>query len=300
LLETKCYSCHNASKQKGKLRLDEPQWIMKGGEEGAALIAGNANESELIKRLLLPRQHEDHMPPKEKPQLSEKEISLLHWWISAGAPFDKQVKDLAQSEKIKPVLLSLQAATAGAAKEVSYVPEKTVSKANEAAIEKLTERGAVVSPVAQNSNYLSVSFVAVQNLSDADMKLLLPLKEQLVWLKLGDKRVTDVALTAISQCTQLTRLNLEHTAITDNGLASLNTLINLRYLNLVGTKVTGNGVMVLQKLPQLQALYLYQTAVAANEYPRLVKAFPKATLDTGGYRVPVLESDTTKYVMPVK
>ena len=91
LLQEKCYSCHGASKQKGKLRMDKPEFLLKGGENGVILKAGNWENSEMIKRILLPRQHEDHMPPKEKGQLSENEIALLKWWVKSGTSFDKTV-----------------------------------------------------------------------------------------------------------------------------------------------------------------------------------------------------------------
>src|SRR5690606_32568807 len=101
LLQARCYNCHGSNKQKGKLRLDEQQYILKGGKDGPVIDPGKADESELIERLMLPLTDEDHMPPREKPQLTPSQISLLHWWISTGAPFDKKVKDLEQTDRIK-------------------------------------------------------------------------------------------------------------------------------------------------------------------------------------------------------
>ena len=53
-------------KQKGGLRMDNPDYLMKGGKEGETIVAGSADESEMIKRILLEREAEHHMPPKEK------------------------------------------------------------------------------------------------------------------------------------------------------------------------------------------------------------------------------------------
>ncbi len=88
--------------------MDEQALLMKGGKNGVALMPGKAAESELMKRLLLPREDDDHMPPKEKPQLTESEIALIHWWIASGASFDKKVKELEQPAAVKPALLALQ------------------------------------------------------------------------------------------------------------------------------------------------------------------------------------------------
>ena len=107
MLQTRCYSCHGEKKQKNNLRLDAPQWILKGGKDGA-IINDPGKESKLMKRLMLPREDDDHMPPKQKPQLNEREIALIHWWVDQGADFNKKVKELKQPGIIKPYLLELQ------------------------------------------------------------------------------------------------------------------------------------------------------------------------------------------------
>ncbi|MEJ8843369.1 c-type cytochrome domain-containing protein [Lacibacter sp. H375] len=298
ILEEKCYSCHNETKQKGKLRLDGPEWISKGGKQGEVVITGNADESELIKRLLLPKQHEDHMPPKEKPQLKEKEIALLHWWINSGLSFDKKVKDLAQTEKIKPLLLSLQSAVNNEIKAKPQIPEAPVEKADAAAIKKLAERGVVVLPVAQNSNYLLANFVTLQNLKEEDIKLLLSVKEQLVWVKFANQPINDAMLSIIAECKAITRLDISYTKITDKGFTYLQELTNLQSLNLVGTAVTTNGLMQLKNNKELQAVYIYQSSVDKKTVVSLKTSLPNVTIDTGGYSVPTLAGDTTVFTKP--
>ncbi len=108
ILQARCYNCHGPNKQKGKLRLDEPSFIDKGGEDGKIIVAGSAGESEMIKRLLLPLDNEDHMPPKEKPQLTKAQIELLNWWVNSGGDYHKKVAELNQPEKVKPYLAALQ------------------------------------------------------------------------------------------------------------------------------------------------------------------------------------------------
>ncbi|MBC7827255.1 MAG: hypothetical protein H7122_05890 [Chitinophagaceae bacterium] len=292
LLQTKCYGCHGKNKQKGGLRMDDSARLWKGGKDGIVLIAGKADESEMIKRLLLPRNHEDHMPPKEKPQLNEQEIALLHWWIASGAPFRKKVKEVKQSETIKPILISFQ--NNGPEKKlISDIPVTAVNRGDEEAINKLKERGVVVLPVAQNSNYLMASFVIVDSVTDSDIALLLPLQQQFIWLKLGNTRISDSSLYVISKLKNITRLQLDHTNITDTGLAHLRSLTNLQYLNLVGTKVSLQGMLALKELKNLQSVYLYQTLIKSSEWTALKNNFPHILIDSGGYSVPIFETDTT-------
>jgi uncharacterized membrane protein/mono/diheme cytochrome c family protein len=297
LLQSKCYSCHGANKQKGKLRMDETDLLMKGGKDGSVIEAGNADESELIKRILLEKANEHHMPPKEKPQLTEKEIAMLHWWIAGGASFTKKTKDIVQEEKIKPILLSLQN-TVKEKKVIADVPATPVEKASEAAIQKLKDLGVVVIPVAATSNYLSASFVTAVKATDKDMQLLLPLKKQLVWLKLSDTKITDSSISLIAQFTHLTRLQLDSTGITDKGLKNLASLTELQSLNLVGTKITASGLLSLKDLKALQSVFVYKTSIMGADRTNIKKYFPKVQIDTGGYIVPLFESDTTLVKAP--
>ncbi len=300
ILETKCRGCHGPNKQKGKLRLDEPDFILKGGKEGKIIVAGKADESNLIERILLPKENEDHMPPKEKSQLSKQDIELLHWWVSSGADFNKKVKELPQTEKIKPALLALQTGAVQEKVSAGDIPEQAVEKADDKIIQQLKERGVAVIPVAQNSNYLSANFIAVDSVTEKDLKLLEPIKKQLIWLKLGNVNITDTNLATIGKLSALTRLYLERTQVTDKGIGQLKMLTQLQYINLVGTSVTAKGLLELKALKNIRQIYLYQASIAASEWNNLKQSFPDAMIDTGGYKVPMLQGDTVEFTVPFK
>ena len=293
LLQARCYNCHGPNKQKGKLRLDQQEYILKGGKDGKVIKPGKADESEMIERMLLPMTDEDHMPPKEKKQLTPNEISLVHWWINTGADFNKKIKDLQQTERVKSVLLSLQSGSSGDENKSTDVPEALVAKADDEAINRLKKAGVMVMPVAKNSNYLSVSFFTAGPGADSLVKQLEPLKKQLVWLKLDNAVITDETMDEISRLSSLTRLQLSNTGITNKGLIKLQSLEQLQSLNLVGTKVTAQGITQLGKLRKLKNLYLYRTGVNNNEWPLLQKTFPATQIDSGKYTVPTLITDTT-------
>jgi hypothetical protein len=107
-LNQKCVQCHGSDKQKGKLRLDDLNWIKTGGKNGNLINVNNPAEGELIKRILLDDIDEHHMPPKEKAQLTDAELVIFQWWINTGASFDKSVAALAPDEKVIKALASFK------------------------------------------------------------------------------------------------------------------------------------------------------------------------------------------------
>jgi uncharacterized membrane protein len=291
IFQSKCYGCHGPTKQKGKLRLDQPDLIIKGGKDGVVIVAGNSSRSDIVKRVMLPREEEHHMAPKEKPQMTSSEKSLLAWWIDNGADFTKKVKEVQQPDKIKPFLIALQKVTEEK-KSLSDIPSAPVEKGNDHVINKLRNSAVLVQPVSTGSNYLEINFVNARLPTDSLMYLLPDLKKQLVRLKMSGIKLTNKNISPLSQCLSIRRLELDHTGITDSGLVYLLPLVELQTLNLVGNPVTAEGVMKLRSLKHLQSIYLYQTKVAKPEWNQLAKAFPQVALDSGGYSLPFIASDT--------
>ncbi len=83
VLVSKCYRCHagEAKNIKGGLRLDTRENTRKGGDSGAAVVPGHADDSILIEAL----KHDGlEMPPNEK--LSDDIIAKFEQWVRMGAP----------------------------------------------------------------------------------------------------------------------------------------------------------------------------------------------------------------------
>ena len=78
-----CLECHGSEKQKGKLRLDERDSALRVGD-GAIIVPGKADQSELYRRITLPKGHDDIMPNRGEP-LSKAETDLIRDWINQGA-----------------------------------------------------------------------------------------------------------------------------------------------------------------------------------------------------------------------
>lgn len=87
MLKANCIACHNASKAKGKLNLESPQAILKGGSEGPAVIPENGADSLLL--ILAAHQDDPIMPPDGNKSnavpLTSEELGLLKLWIDQGA-----------------------------------------------------------------------------------------------------------------------------------------------------------------------------------------------------------------------
>lgn len=86
LLRERCYSCHGALKQEAGLRLDTVDLMLRGGDAGPVVVAGSADESELLARVSTADPF-DRMPPEHEGELfTAEQVALLRDWIAAGAP----------------------------------------------------------------------------------------------------------------------------------------------------------------------------------------------------------------------
>lgn len=88
LIALHCVECHGPDKQKGRLRLDSLAEALKAGRSGdAAVKPGSPDESELLRRVLLPADDEEIMPPVEdgRASLTVAEKAELRRWIAALA-----------------------------------------------------------------------------------------------------------------------------------------------------------------------------------------------------------------------
>jgi uncharacterized membrane protein len=98
LFKKVCYECHNDKKQKGDLRMDSSEDLLKGGASGAAVVPGDPQKSAIILRVL-GESEEDGKPkprmPKGKDALTKEQIDLLERWVAQGAAYApaKDAKD---------------------------------------------------------------------------------------------------------------------------------------------------------------------------------------------------------------
>src|SRR5258706_11913721 len=89
IFEKSCIKCHGQEKQKGKLRLDSLEAVLKGGQDGKVVEPGASAKSMLVHNVAHIGDEDDYMPPpdnKDKiPPLTKEQIGLIRTWIDQGA-----------------------------------------------------------------------------------------------------------------------------------------------------------------------------------------------------------------------
>jgi len=89
LLSDNCYACHGPDKgrRKAKLRLDIREGATADIDGHAAVVPGNPEKSELVRRILSTDPEETMPPPDSLKKLTENQKQRLVAWIRAGAPW---------------------------------------------------------------------------------------------------------------------------------------------------------------------------------------------------------------------
>jgi mono/diheme cytochrome c family protein len=102
LLRRVCSECHGHAKQEGGLRLDRREAALRGGDNGAVIVPGKPDESELVRRISLPKGHDEAMPAKGEP-LAASQVERIRRWIEQGARWPDDARPENHWAYVKPV-----------------------------------------------------------------------------------------------------------------------------------------------------------------------------------------------------
>jgi mono/diheme cytochrome c family protein len=89
IFEASCVKCHGRGKDKGGLRIDTRETLLKGGDSGAVVVPGKSAESLLI--ALVQGFDPDSVMPKKGSRLTRDQIGLLRAWIDQGGEWDPPI-----------------------------------------------------------------------------------------------------------------------------------------------------------------------------------------------------------------
>jgi hypothetical protein len=273
ILENKCAGCHNDKKAKGDLIMTTKELFMKGGEEGVPWDTTKADLGIMMRRIHLPLDEKEHMPPKGKPQLSDDELFIIHEWVKRGSNFDNKFTDLLPSDTFyvigKKVLPS--------SSEEHY----DFAAADENEVAKLNNNNRVLTPIATGSPALNATFYNSALFNISSLKELAPVNDKIVELNLPRMAVKDEDLSIIKQFRNLRRLNLNFTQITGKTLEQLQSLPELKMLSLSGTAVDYGNLRKVQSFPKLKTVFLWSTPAVKGDLKELEKKNKNIEYDAG-------------------
>ena len=104
ILKEHCQGCHNEDKKENSLVLTTYAGLMRGGESGKVVVAGNTELSELLRRISLDPSDDEFMPAEGKPPLTARQRDIIRWWIVAGAKKGGTVADLDVPPEVQKAL----------------------------------------------------------------------------------------------------------------------------------------------------------------------------------------------------
>ncbi|MEO1012100.1 MAG: c-type cytochrome domain-containing protein [Bacteroidota bacterium] len=285
ILNNKCVSCHGPKQSKGELVLHTKEGILKGGENGEVIVGDMPEKSELYTRLILPKEDENHMPPKDKTQLEKEEIQLIRAWIAQDSPFEGSIGDLGLEKKLFQSFFPKKV-------ELDH-PDIEIPKATMDSISKIEAYGIHVDNISKATHFLSVSCINKPGFKDSDFGLLRPIAAQISRLDLGGTQITDAVIEKLATLPNLTILKLDHTAITGTTIEKLAGLEHLRSLNLANTAFETSFTPIFSSFKALKKVFLYNTN-SEIKGSKLLKD-GQIVLDYGNYGLPPIPSDSIVY-----
>jgi mono/diheme cytochrome c family protein len=289
IFETACVQCHGADKQKGKLRLDTREAWIKGGDSGPAFEPGDPAKSEVVRRITLPEDEDDVMPPKGKADhLTAAQVAVIKRWITEGAEWPTGVVAKAAPIGGKPP------------QSESERVGPPVSSEELRVIAELAKRGIKVAPIASGVNWRRADLRPLGTNVTANDFALLSRVSTLRELNLSGVAVRDEDIAAIASLPHLAVLHLANTGVTDAALAHLARAPKLASLNLFGTTVTDAGIGQLAALSGLKSLYVAGTHVTAAGVEKLRERLPKTEIEFGAEFAEISKPDPAPKPAPVK
>ncbi|WP_439474632.1 c-type cytochrome domain-containing protein [Algoriphagus formosus] len=271
ILKSKCESCHQDGKVKGELRMDIVEGLQKGGKSGPFVLAGDLDNSLLIQRINLPLEEEEHMPPKNKTQLTEEEMNILTAWVNSGASFDQKVADLPEEHELFQF----------ASNTFANKPEYDFDAVSDEKLEELNTFFRKVNPIYPESPALELSYFGIAAFDPNSLSDLREISTQLISLNLDKMPLGNASLDFLNEFPNLEKLSLNFAELSQDQLERFPNIESLKELSLSGIQLSQAALERISGMKNLEKLFLWQTGLSAEQKAKLKAQLPKTEIDFG-------------------
>ncbi len=257
VLNKKCVSCHNENKAKGELVMTAYASLIKGGESGSAFDMGDLENSEMLSRVFLPLEHEDHMPPKDEKQLNDQELSILKAWINQGVPSELYYNDLDEHIELYEIVKSkIEDSKSSAWEDLPEISDNLITE--------LSSEYCTIKRMYNNSNALQVLVFPHSTYSSELLLGLKSIAKNIVELNLSNLPLGSQDLMIVGTFSNIELLKLSNTPITDDDIQHITRLDKLASLKVYSTHLSDEAIDQLSSLQGLDNLYIYNTKITTK------------------------------------
>ena len=285
ILTQKCVSCHGPDKVKGKLQLQSPELILKGGKDGNILNGIQNEEALILQRIHLPNADEKHMPPIDKLQLTLEELTLLNKWVKAGGNFTKKISELAKTDSLAILAMAYKAPAKGSGDKKNTAPDLKEFNSNYLTVNYLFSGSEEI-----EVNFFQGSFYKIEQLKNLEK-----IKDKIVSLNMQGMPITKEDLAIILQFTKLKKLNLNYTKLTLNDLQPLKSINSLMNLSICGMDVNQNTLTKFLEKAPFTEINIWTNHSSKKEFQQLSASNKKVKIIIGDN----LDAEIIKLTSPI-
>jgi len=285
ILAQKCVSCHGPDKVKGKLQLQSPALILKGGKDGNILNGIQNQEALLLQRIHLANADEKHMPPADKLQLTLEELTLLTKWVKAGGNFTKKISELAKTDSLAILAMAYKAPAKGSGDKKNTAPDLKEYNSNYLTVNYLYNGSEEI-----EVNFFQGTFYKIEQLKNLEK-----IKDKIVSLNMQGMPITKEDLAIIVQFTHLKKLNLNYTNLKMGDLEAVKSINSLTNLSICGIEVNQNSLKTLLDKAPFTEVHIWTNHSSEKEFQQLSASNKKVKIIIGDN----LDAEIIKLTSPI-
>jgi hypothetical protein len=266
IFERKCVSCHGLDKTKGDLQLNTPENISMGGESGDLIEDGI-----LLKTIHLPLEHESHMPPEGKLQLTDDEKSIIRLWVNSGGSFDLRLNELAKKDSLFALVSKYRDA----------VNQKAALNFDLPALDEFNSNYCSVNYLFNGSDEVEVNFFQGSNYNRENLKKLEKIKSSIVNLNMQGMPLAKEDLDIILQFSNLQKLNLNSTKLDIASLEVLKSLTKLETVSISGIDFNADELDKFLEGAKFSSLNVWSQKADKKQLENVIAKYPKIDIIVG-------------------